>query len=62
MITDNSYIRKDVGVVSNDISAFRSAKARIEQNKTIQSLETRLNNLESVVQSLQKTCKEITNE
>lgn len=62
MITDNTYIRKDVGVVNNDISAFRSAKARIEQNKTIQSLETRLNNLESVVQSLQKTCKEITNE
>jgi len=62
MITYNSYIRKDVGVVNNDLSAFRSAKARIEQTRTIQSLETRLNNLESVVQSLQKTCKEITNE
>ena len=62
MITDNSYIRKDVGVVNNDLSAFGSAKARIEQTRTIQSLETRLNNLESVVQSLQRTCKEITNE
>ena len=56
------YIRKEAGVVNTDISAFRSAKARIEQTKTIQSLEARLNNLELVVQSLQKTCKEITNE
>jgi len=56
------YIRKEAGVVNTDISAFRSAKARIEQTKMIQSLEARLNNLELVVQSLQKTCKEITNE
>ena len=56
------YIRKEAGVVNTDISAFRSAKARIEQTRTIQSLEARLNNLESVVMSLQKTCKEITNE
>ena len=56
------YIRKEAGVVNTDISAFRSAKARIEQTKTIQSLEARLNNLELVVQSLQQTCKEITNE
>ena len=54
MITDNSYIRKDVGVVNNDLSAFRSAKARIEQTRTIQCLETRLNNLESIEKSLQK--------
>jgi|TARA_R110000744_G_scaffold5078_1_gene17873 prefoldin subunit 5 len=56
------YIRKDAGVVNTDLSAFRSAKARIEQTKTIQSLEARLNTLEEVVQSLQQTCKEITNE
>ena len=56
------YIRKEAGVVNTDISAFRSAKARIEQTRTIQSLESRLNTLEEVVQSLQQTCKEITNE
>ena len=56
------YIRKEVGVVNTDVSAFRSAKARIEQTKKMIALEERLNNLELVVQSLQKTCKEITNE
>lgn len=56
------YIRKEVGVVNTDVSAFRSAKARIEQTKKMIALEDRLNNLELVVQSLQKTCKEITNE
>ena len=55
-------IRKEAGVVNTDISAFRSAKARIEHTRTIQSLEARLNTLEEVVQSLQQTCKEITNE
>jgi hypothetical protein len=59
---DEGYIRREVGVVSKDLSAFRSAKARIEQTKTIKSLEDRLNNLELVVLTLQKTCKEITNE
>jgi hypothetical protein len=56
------YIRKEVGVVNTDVSAFKSAKARIEQTKKMIALEDRLNNLELVVQSLQKTCKEITNE
>jgi hypothetical protein len=56
------YIRKEVGVVNTDVSAFRSAKARIEQTKKMIALEERLNNLELVVKSLQKTCKEITNE
>ena len=27
------YIRKEVGVVNTDVSAFKSAKARIEQTK-----------------------------
>lgn len=56
------YIRKEVGVVNTDVSAFRSAKARIEQTRKMIALEERLNNLELVVKSLQKTCKEITNE
>ena len=56
------YIRKEVGVVNTDVSAFKSAKARIEQTRKMIALEDRLNNLELVVQSLQKTCKEITNE
>ena len=56
------YMRKEVGVVNTDVSAFRSAKARIEQTKKMIALEERLNNLELVVKSLQKTCKEITNE
>ena len=56
------YIRKEAGVVNTDVSAFRSAKARIEQTKKMIALEERLNNLELVVKSLQKTCKEITNE
>ena len=56
------YIRKEVGVVNTDMSAFKSAKARIEQTKKMIALEDRLNNLELVVQSLQKTCKEIINE
>ncbi len=56
------YIRKDVGVVNTDVSAFKSAKARIEQTKKIQSLELRINKLEEVITSLQQTCKEINNE
>jgi hypothetical protein len=59
---NEGYIRKDVGVVNTDVSAFRSAKARIEQTKKIQSLELRINKLEEVVTSLQQTCKEINNE
>lgn len=59
---NEKYIRKDVGVVNTDLSAFRSAKARIEQTKKIQSLEIRINKLEMVVQLLQQTCKEISNE
>jgi hypothetical protein len=61
MITEG-FIRKEVGVVNTDVSAFKSAKARIEQTKKMIALEDRLNNLELVVQSLQKTCKEISNE
>ena len=56
------YIRKEAGVVNTDVSAFRSAKARIEQTKKMIAVEERLNSLELVVKSLQKTCKEITNE
>ncbi len=59
---NEGYIRKDVGVVNTDVSAFRSAKARIEQTKKIQSLELRINKLEEVITSLQQTCKEINNE
>ena len=59
---NEGYIRKDVGVVNTDVSAFKSAKARIEQTKKIQSLELRLNKLEEVITSLQQTCKEINNE
>ena len=61
MMTEG-YIRKDVGVVNTDVSAFKSAKARIEQTKKIQSLELRINKLEEVITSLQQTCKEIKNE
>jgi hypothetical protein len=61
MMTEG-YIRKDVGVVNTDVSAFKSAKARIEQTKKIQSLELRINKLEEVITSLQQTCKEINNE
>ena len=59
---NEGYIRKDAGVVNTDVSAFRSAKARIEQNKRLQAMEVRLNNLEEVVRVLQRTCKEMTNE
>ena len=54
------YIRKDAGIVNTDVSAYRSAIARKEQDKYIKSLETRVCKLECAMQTLETTVKEMT--
>ena len=54
------FTRKDAALVNTDVSAFRSAKARKEQSRVIQSMEQRIHKLECAIESLQQTCKEKT--
>ena len=58
MSIDTTFERSNAGLISRDVSAFRSAKARIEQTKFIKSMEKRIYKLECAVESLQQTCKE----
>ena len=52
------FTRKDGALVNHDIGAFRSAKARMEQSRVIQSMEKRIHKLECAIESLQQTCNE----
>jgi hypothetical protein len=54
----SGFVRMGAGVVNTDVSAFHSAKARIEQTKRLKSMELRICELESAVKSLQQICKE----
>jgi len=58
MSMEATFERRESGIVNTDVSAFRSAKARIEQTKFIKSMEQRIYKLECAVESLQQTCKE----
>jgi|TARA_R110002073_G_scaffold165777_2_gene322456 hypothetical protein len=58
MSIEATFERREAGIVNTDVSAFRSAKARIEQTKFIKSMEQRIYKLECAVESLQQTCKE----
>jgi|TARA_R110000744_G_scaffold307979_1_gene416042 hypothetical protein len=58
MSIEATFERREAGIVNTDVSAFRSAKARIEQTKFIKSMEKRIYKLECAVESLQQTCKE----
>jgi hypothetical protein len=53
------FIRKDVALVNTDTSSYRSAVARREQAKYIKNLEARICKLESAMQTLENTVKEI---
>ena len=53
------FIRKDVALVNTDMSSYRSAVARREQDKYIKRLETRICKLERAMQTLENTVKEI---
>jgi hypothetical protein len=58
MSIDTTFERRESAIINTDVSAFRSAKARIEQTKFIKSMEQRIYKLECAVESLQQTCKE----
>jgi len=61
MIEQQEYARGvNGGLVNTDISAYRSAVAKKTQDKYIKSLESRICKLESAMDLLQKTVKEIT--
>jgi prefoldin subunit 5 len=53
------FIRKDAGLVNTDMSSYRSAVARREQDKYIKSLESRIIKLESAMRTLETTVKEM---
>lgn len=61
MSTDK-YTRtsNDVGLVNTDIAAYRDALAKKKRAKYINGLEQRIDKLESAMDLLQKTVKEIT--
>jgi len=61
MSTDK-YTRtsNDVGLVNTDITAYRDALAKKKRAKYINGLEQRIDKLESAMDLLQKTVKEIT--
>ena len=58
MSIEATFERRESGIVNTDVSAFRSAKARIEQTKFIKSMEQRIYKLECAVESLHQPCKE----
>jgi|FLMP01.2.fsa_nt_emb hypothetical protein len=57
-IETSGFVRRDAGLVNTDVSAFHSAKARIEQTKRLKSMDLRICELELAVESLQQICKE----
>lgn len=62
MINQSSLSRNNsgVGLVNGDISAYNDALVRKKQDKYIKGLEQRIFKLESAMDLLQKTVKEIT--
>ena len=60
MIEERRYSRTATGaIVNKDVSAYRSAVAKKNQDKYIKSLESRICKLESAMTLLQQTVKEI---
>lgn len=61
MIENHEYNRTvNGGLVNKDVSAYRSAVAKKNQDKYIKGLESRICKLESAMTLLQNTVKEIT--
>ena len=61
MIENHEYARGvNGGLVNKDVSAYRSAVAKKNQDKYIKGLESRICKLESAMTLLQNTVKEIT--
>ena len=62
MMSTDKYTRtsNDVGLVNTDIAAYRDALAKKKRAKYINGLEQRIDKLESAMDLLQKTVKEIT--
>jgi hypothetical protein len=57
----NTFVRSHsgAGVANTDVSAYKDAIAKREQAKYIKRLEQRIGKLESAMNLLQKTVKEI---
>jgi len=60
MIQQTEFVRKDAALVNTDVNSYRSAIARKEQDKYINSLEARILKLESAMRILETTVKEMT--
>jgi len=60
-MNDNNFVRTGdgKGLINTDISAYRSALAKRKQDKYIKGLEMRIQKLESSMELLQNTIKEI---
>ena len=60
-MNDNTFVRTSDGksLINTDVSAYRSALAKRKQDKYIRGLELRIQKLESSMQLLQSTIKEI---
>ena len=49
------------GVINSDVSAYKKAIAKREQDKYIKGLQARIESLESAVALLEQTVKEMSN-
>ena len=47
-------------VLNNDVNAWKAAKARREREKQYQAMCQKVDNLEKIIETLQKQIKEIT--
>lgn len=59
MHTQTDYVRKEAGIINTDTNAYRSAVARRDHDKYIKSLEARVCKLESAMEAIQTTVKEM---
>ncbi len=60
-MNNHSFIRSESGsgIVNSDVSAYKKAVAKRDQDKYIKGLETRIEKLESAMTLIQKTINEM---
>ena len=56
-MTQESFIRKNQALVSNDYNALLIAKAKREQAKKVDRLENKLESIENKIDALEKTIR-----
>lgn len=58
-MTDSTYVRKNNALVNQDYNALRSAKAKREQAKRIERMDSKIQELEEKINLLEQTIKRL---